>query len=55
VDPDNYDRLMPIGAIEGLVVQGPNVAAGNHKKSEKTAAAFVKSLPLLQEEMRYRI
>lgn len=55
LDPDDYSRLMPIGAIGELVVEGPNVAAGYYKNPEKTQHAFVKSLPFLPEERRNRI
>jgi aryl carrier-like protein len=55
VDPDDYSRLMPIGAIGELVVEGPNVAAGYYKNPEKTQHAFVKSLPFLPEDRRNRI
>lgn len=55
VDPDDYSRLMPIGAIGELVVEGPNVAAGYYNNPEKTAHAFVKSLPFLPEDRRNRI
>ncbi|KAI1116770.1 hypothetical protein F5Y14DRAFT_405127, partial [Nemania sp. NC0429] len=49
VDPDNYTRLMPIGAIGELVVEGPNVAAGYYNNPAKTQAAFLrgKQLPWL--------
>lgn len=55
VDPEDYGRLMPIGAIGELVVEGPNVAAGYYKNPEKTQHAFVKSLPFLPENRRNRI
>ncbi|KAI3396521.1 hypothetical protein diail_12045 [Diaporthe ilicicola] len=55
VDPDDYGRLMPYGAIGELVVEGPNVAAGYYKNPEKTKHAFVKSLPFLPEDRRNRI
>lgn len=55
VDPDDYGRLMPIGAIGELVVEGPNVAAGYYKNPEKTKHAFVESLPFLPEDRRNRI
>ncbi|KAK2598655.1 hypothetical protein N8I77_012050 [Diaporthe amygdali] len=55
VDPDDYGRIMPIGAIGELVVEGPNVAAGYYNNPEKTKHAFVKSLPFLPENRRNRI
>lgn len=55
VNPDDYSRLMPIGAIGELVVEGPNVAAGYYKNPEKTQHASVKSLPFLPEDRRNRI
>ncbi|KAK8101384.1 hypothetical protein PG999_011758 [Apiospora kogelbergensis] len=44
VDPDDCQRLMPIGAIGELVVEGPNVAAGYYNNPEKTKHAFVERL-----------
>ncbi|KAK8017291.1 Nonribosomal peptide synthetases (NRPS) [Apiospora rasikravindrae] len=44
VDPDDCQRLMPIGAIGELVVEGPNVAAGYYNNPEKTKHAFVEKL-----------
>jgi aryl carrier-like protein len=55
VDPDDHTPLMPIGAIGELVVEGPNVAASYYKNPEKTAHAFVRSLPFLPEGRRNRI
>ncbi|KAH7381084.1 hypothetical protein BKA64DRAFT_685650 [Cadophora sp. MPI-SDFR-AT-0126] len=55
VDPDDYDRLMPIGAIGELIVEGPNIAAGYYKNPEKTQAAFVKRLSWLPPDRRNRI
>lgn len=47
VDPEDCNRLMPIGAIGELVVEGPNVAAGYYNNPEKTKHAFVKKLAFL--------
>lgn len=40
-DPDDYNKLLPIGAIGELLTEGPNVAAGYLNASEKTNATFV--------------
>ncbi|KAK8856838.1 nonribosomal peptide synthase [Apiospora arundinis] len=55
VDPDDCNRLMPIGAIGELVVEGPNVAAGYYNNPEKTKHAFVEKLSFLGEEKKNRI
>ncbi|KAK8135710.1 hypothetical protein PG984_003650 [Apiospora sp. TS-2023a] len=47
VDPEDCHRLMPIGAIGELVVEGPNVAAGYYNSPEKTKHAFVEKLAFL--------
>ncbi|KAI1746876.1 hypothetical protein F4782DRAFT_543931 [Xylaria castorea] len=54
VDPENFTRLMPIGAIGELVVEGPNVAAGYYNNPAKTRAAFLKGeqLPWLPANRR---
>ena len=43
VDQNNHDRLMPIGAVGELVLEGPIVGRGYLGEPEKTAAAFIKS------------
>ncbi|OCK74419.1 acetyl-CoA synthetase-like protein [Lepidopterella palustris CBS 459.81] len=43
VDPNNHDRLMPIGAVGELVLEGPVVGRGYLGEPEKTAAAFIRS------------
>ncbi|KAI9150478.1 Nonribosomal peptide synthase atnA [Paramyrothecium foliicola] len=40
-DADNHDRLVPIGAVGELVVEGPILARGYLKNPEKTAASFI--------------
>ncbi|KAK3294121.1 uncharacterized protein B0H64DRAFT_399754 [Chaetomium fimeti] len=42
VDRENHNRLMPIGAIGELLVEGPNVAAGYYNNPSKTRAVFLK-------------
>jgi amino acid adenylation domain-containing protein/non-ribosomal peptide synthase protein (TIGR01720 family) len=41
VDPRNHDRLMPIGSIGELVIEGPIVARGYLNNEAKTSAAFI--------------
>ena len=41
VDPHNHDRLMPVGSIGELVVEGRIVARGYLKNEEKTKEAFI--------------
>ncbi|KAI4086061.1 MAG: hypothetical protein LQ344_007876 [Seirophora lacunosa] len=43
VDPENHDRLLPVGAVGELVVEGPTVARGYLNDLGKTQAAFIKS------------
>lgn len=43
VDPLNHDKLLPIGAVGELLVEGPTLARGYLGDSEKTVAAFVDS------------
>ena len=42
-DPDDHDRLVPIGATGELVVEGPTLARGYLNDLDKTKAAFIKS------------
>ncbi|GAB1212714.1 Trichosetin synthetase PKS-nrps1 [Aspergillus terreus] len=44
VDPDNHDRLSPLGAVGELVLEGPALAREYLKNPEKTADAFVSNL-----------
>ena len=54
-DPDDYNKLLPIGAIGELLTEGPNVAAGYLNASEKTNATFVTNpawMPAGRKSMR---
>ncbi|KAE8351820.1 hypothetical protein BDV28DRAFT_149612 [Aspergillus coremiiformis] len=42
VDPNNHERLLPIGAIGELLVEGPIVGRGYLDNPEKTAATFIR-------------
>ncbi|KAF1937770.1 acetyl-CoA synthetase-like protein, partial [Clathrospora elynae] len=41
VDPDNHNKLAPMGSIGELLVEGPILARGYLDDAEKTAAAFI--------------
>jgi len=41
VDPNNYNRLLPVGAIGEMLLEGSNIARGYLANPEKTKAAFV--------------
>ncbi|KAI0449217.1 hypothetical protein F5B21DRAFT_520570 [Xylaria acuta] len=41
VDPKNHERLLPVGAIGELLLEGPTVAGGYIGEPEQTAAIFV--------------
>ncbi|GKU05482.1 unnamed protein product, partial [Fusarium langsethiae] len=41
VDRYNYDRLMPIGAVGELVIEGHTLAREYYKEPEKTSEAFI--------------
>lgn len=43
VDPEDHNRLVPIGAVGELVVEGPTLARGYLDDTQKTQASFVKS------------
>ena len=43
VDPEDHNRLLPIGAVGELVVEGPTLARGYLSDLIKTQAAFIKS------------
>jgi amino acid adenylation domain-containing protein len=48
VDPSNYDRLLPIGAVGELLIEGPLVGRGYLNAPEMTAAAFIEPPPWLR-------
>ncbi|RAK76848.1 uncharacterized protein BO72DRAFT_448539, partial [Aspergillus fijiensis CBS 313.89] len=41
VDPDNHNRLMPVGCTGELLIEGPNLARGYLHDEAKTRRAFV--------------
>ncbi|KAI1016035.1 hypothetical protein LB504_009285 [Fusarium proliferatum] len=41
VDRDNHDRLMPVGAVGELVIEGHTLAREYYKEPEKTHEAFI--------------
>ena len=43
VDPDNHHRLVPIGCVGELVVEGPTLARGYLNDPERTKASFIKN------------
>ncbi|KAL2183691.1 non-ribosomal peptide synthetase [Thermothelomyces heterothallicus CBS 203.75] len=43
VDPENYNRLVPIGAVGELVVEGRLVARGYLNNKEQTEKSFIQS------------
>ncbi|KAL4819990.1 hypothetical protein BDW67DRAFT_181698 [Aspergillus spinulosporus] len=51
-EPDNHDRLVPIGCVGELLVQGPNLARGYLKDEEKTAAAYIDTPAWLRNDTR---
>ncbi|KAI9718466.1 MAG: putative NRPS-like protein biosynthetic cluster [Chrysothrix sp. TS-e1954] len=48
VNPEDHDRILPIGATGELLVGGPTLARGYLDDLEKTQAAFIKSPPWSQ-------
>lgn len=41
VDPHNHDRLMPVGAVGELLVEGPTLARGYLNNEQKTNDVFI--------------
>ncbi|KAJ5695472.1 hypothetical protein N7536_005884 [Penicillium majusculum] len=40
-DPQDPDKLLPLGAVGELLIEGPAVGGGYHKDAVRTAAAFI--------------
>jgi non-ribosomal peptide synthetase component F len=49
VEAKNHNRLVPIGCIGELIVQGPSLARGYLNEPDKTAAVFVDGPSWLKE------
>jgi amino acid adenylation domain-containing protein len=49
VDPDNHDKLVPVGSLGELLMEGPLLARGYLKNPDKTAAAFIENPAWLLE------
>ncbi|RAQ58613.1 nonribosomal peptide synthase [Aspergillus flavus] len=47
VDPASHDRLVPLGTIGELLIEGPIVGQGYVNDPERTAAAFIENPPWL--------
>jgi acyl-CoA synthetase (AMP-forming)/AMP-acid ligase II len=43
VDPENHNRLVPIGAIGELLIEGPTLARGYLNNEQKTSESFIKN------------
>lgn len=48
-DPDNHNRLSPIGSVGELLIEGPVLARGYLNQPEKTSAAFIENPTWLPE------
>lgn len=53
VDPRNINRLMPVGAVGELLIEGRTVARGYINNPEKTSEVFI-SNPAFSRERRFR-
>ncbi|KAK4185106.1 putative HC-toxin synthetase [Podospora australis] len=49
VDPDDHDRLVPVGSVGELLIEGPVVGLGYLGESEKTAEVFIEDPKWLVE------
>lgn len=54
-DPQNHRRLMPVGAVGEILIEGPIVGKGYHNNEMLTRASYVTDLPWLEagHEGRY--
>ncbi|ESZ91233.1 non-ribosomal peptide synthetase [Sclerotinia borealis F-4128] len=50
VDPNNHERLMPVGCIGELILDGPNVGRGYLNDEDKSRAAFIEAPSWLREK-----
>jgi amino acid adenylation domain-containing protein/non-ribosomal peptide synthase protein (TIGR01720 family) len=48
VDPDDIERLVPVGAVGELIIEGPIVGRGYLQDPERTAAAFIEPMQWLK-------
>ncbi|MCJ1312550.1 hypothetical protein MMC25_006224 [Agyrium rufum] len=48
VDPQNHRRLMPVGAIGEILIEGPIVGKGYYQNDRLTSASYVSDLPWLE-------
>ncbi|KAB8296764.1 hypothetical protein EYC80_002181 [Monilinia laxa] len=55
VDPNNHERLMPVGCIGELVLDGPNVGRGYLNDEEKSRAAFIDAPSWLREKEKAQV
>ena len=54
VDPNNHDRLAPVGSIGELLVEGPTLSTGYLKNEAKTREVFIENPLWAQHEaLRY--
>ncbi|KAI9042398.1 uncharacterized protein KD926_005476 [Aspergillus affinis] len=49
VDPNDHEKLLPLGAVGELLIEGPGVGRGYINQVEKTAASFISSPSWLRE------
>ena len=54
VDPGNHDKLVPIGTIGELVMEGPILARGYLNDESRTSAAFINTPAWAREESGIR-
>lgn len=55
VDPQNHRRLMPVGAVGEIIIEGPIVGKGYYNNEKLTSASYVSDLPWLEagDDARY--
>ncbi|KAK7398257.1 hypothetical protein QQX98_012370 [Neonectria punicea] len=52
-DPSNHNRLVPIGTVGELIVEGPVISSGYHNDREKTNEVFITSPSWLADVRPY--